>query len=550
MVFCQFKLISSLEKVFFDFPERASAQSEGSMLKNERHSFQLAYLLGTQDGKQSRCRVEILSDLKSYLSVFSVGYVPSDRPVNPDAMDGDYITAEAGLFPDPLYPVRDGQFTADHGKAGSLWFSVETDGTLTGTFPIEIRISDGQGEILTACRYTLTILNRELPPQKLLNTGWFHGDCLAALHHTDVGSEAYAEILEKYLDVYARFGHNMILTPLFTPALDTEVGSERPTNQLVDVRLENGCWQFGFSRLERWIDLCQRHGITRFEMAHLFTQWGAGHAPKIMATADGTYKRVFGWETDALSCEYTEFLNAFLPELREFLEQKGVYNRCFFHVSDEPTEEQAQAYAAARRIVSAHIDESRMIDAISDYVFYETGLIQRPVVSNDHIAPFLSHGVSPLWAYYCCAQSVDVSNRFMAMPSCRSRILGCQLYKYRIEGFLHWGFNFWFTQLSKAVIDPYKVTDAGGAFPSGDAFAVYPLDDAGEVVASLRLYVFAEALQDLRALELLESLTDRKTVEALLEDIEEFNQFPRSPSYLLNLRQTVNARIAEFCDAP
>ena len=52
----------------------------------------------------------------------------------------------------------------------------------------------------------------------------------------------------------------MILTPLFTPALDTAVGIERTTTQLLDVRVENGNYSFGFDRVKKWIDLCQPAG--------------------------------------------------------------------------------------------------------------------------------------------------------------------------------------------------------------------------------------------------------------------------------------------------
>lgn len=52
-----------------------------------------------------------------------------------------------------------------------------------------------------------------------------------------------------------------------------------------------------------------------------------------------------------------------------------------------------------------------------------------------------------------------------------------QLYKYEIEGFLHWGFNYWFKQLSLGVVNPYYDTTEGNAFPSGEAFVVHPLDD-------------------------------------------------------------------------
>ena len=187
-----------------------------------------------------------------------------------------------------------------------------------------------------------------------------------------------------------------------------------------------------------------------------------------------------------------------------------------------------------------------MIDAITDYRFYEKGIISNPVVCNDHIHIFMEHGVKDLWTYYCTAQGKDVANRFMAMPSYRNRILGYQLYKYDIKGFLQWGFNFWFSQCSRSVLNPYLDTTANDAFQSGDAFIVYPLDADGEVVCSLRLYVFNEGLQDMRALKLLESLSNRQTVDEMLEDIDGFTSYPRSSRYILQLREQINKKIKQM----
>ena len=115
-----------------------------------------------------------------------------------------------------------------------------------------------------------------------------------------------------------------------------------------------------------------------------------------------------------------------------------------------------------------------------------------------------------------------------------------------IKGFLHWGYNFWFTQYSLDVVNPYVDTTAGGAFPSGDSFVVYPLDKAGEVVCSLRLYVFNDGLQDMRAMQLLEQLAGREKVLELLEEIQGFAVYPRKSQYILDTREKVNQMIREF----
>ena len=135
---------------------------------------------------------------------------------------------------------------------------------------------------------------------------------------------------------------------------------------------------------------------------------------------------------------------------------------------------------------------------------------------------------------------------FIAMPSARNRILGIQLYKYDIEGFLQWGYNFYNNQYSVEQINPYAVTDAGGWVPGGDAFQVYP-GKGGIPEESIRLMVTAQALYDLRALKMLESLTSKEYVISLIESgINEpvtFSRYPKSDEYILYLRQRVNEEI-------
>ena len=92
----------------------------------------------------------------------------------------------------------------------------------------------------------------------------------------------------------------------------------------------------------------------------------------------------------------------------------------------------------------------------------------------------------------------------------------------------------------------YMNTTSNGAFPGGDAFMVYPLDVDGEVVCSHRLYVFNEGFQDLRALEMLEGLTDRETVLSLLEEIEGFRVYPRNNDYIIKLREKINQMIKAY----
>ncbi|MFC0329477.1 DUF4091 domain-containing protein [Paenibacillus sepulcri] len=544
--------LSSLAKVFADSELQDERSADGTALWKEVFSFQIAYRSSTTIAD---LRVEADSPLLPYMTIRSVGLAPSEMPVyaNPDDR---YLRTTPGLFPDPLYPLSDG-LKAVAGQWRAVWITVslpsrpESAAPLyaeeTTSYPIDIRFKNAAGELLGEEQFKLEIVQAELPEQELLHTEWFHCDCLATQYGVEVFSEEHWRLIERYVHNAAAHGVNMLLTPLFTPPLDTAIGGERPTVQLIGVEQTAGHeYVFDFTLLKRWIDMCHKQGIQHFEFSHLFTQWGAKHAPKIVASVQGEEKRIFGWETEAGGEAYTRFLDQFLPRLVQFIRGQGLEKNSYFHVSDEPNADHLEAYRLASGILKKHLAEFAFIEALSDYAFYDHGLVPVPIPSNDHIAPFLENNVKPLWTYYCCGQHQEVSNRFFSMPSARNRVLGLQLYKFGIQGFLHWGYNFWYSRHSVRAIDPFRVTDAEYAFPSGDAFAVYP--GAEGPIDSIRWEVFYEALQDQRALELLGRLGGRDAaLEVMEQELEEaitFKTYPVEAAWLLGTRERINRRIA------
>ena len=330
------------------------------------------------------------------------------------------------------------------------------------------------------------------------------------------------------------------------PDIVEQLDGQNPLPASIDVELSEEGYVFGFDNLKRWIDLCSECGVRYFEMSHLFSQWGAKHPPKVMANKDGELVKIFGWHTPAVG-EYTGFLESFLPQLIEKLREWGIAERVFFHISDEPLGD-LDGYNAAKSSLGNLLDGFRSMDAVSCYEIYERGIVDIPIPGNNELDDFIANEVPDQWTYYCTGQFLDVSNRFMAMPSARNRIYGVQLYKYNIVGILHWGYNFYNSQYSISRINPYAVTDAGGAFPSGDPFLVYPGSD-GMPEESIRMMVHYQALTDLRALQMLERLAGRDFVMDLIEgDLGEpltFTRYPKSDMYLISLRNRVNREIAK-----
>lgn len=545
-----FCLADSLDKIFPGKPPRKRDHPlcAGSFA-GERTSFQIAYTVEYDESHmlEEDLHFEIHSHPGISFRIFRVGLVPSAYPCS-GSFDDDYLTREPGMFPDVLEPLPDGAVRAVPGQWRALWIRVCVGQDMKpGDHTIEVSARVKSGEILWKEAVVFKVHGGKLPAQRLLHTEWLHADCLADHYRVPVFSEQHWEILRKFITLAAESGINMILTPLFTPPMDTAVGGERTTVQLVEAERTKEGWKFGFSRLGRWIAMCRECGIAWIEMAPLFTQWGARSAPKIMALVNGRQQQVFGWDTCAEQEEYRSFLLEFLPQLKGYLQDNGVLEHTWFHVSDEPGMNDIDSYRSAVLCMRRGLGDCRILDALSDFEFYRLGLASCPVVASDHLEPFLEAGIPNLWTYYCCVQGVDVSNRFFAMPSRRNRILGVQLYLYRMQGFLQWGYNFYNTRFSLQHIDPFAVTDSGESFPSGDAFLVYPGPE-GQPFSSIRLEVLREAMEDLRALEALEQYTSREYVEELVRETAgmdlTFKAYPREHDFLFRLRKRVNGEIS------
>lgn len=540
-------LISSLEKCFPDQQvEDFAPLSALSVLKNERFSVQLLYK--SEPDHAGRAIVRVDGALAPFATVRSVKNIPVDIAIFPGADTSNYLRTEPGLYPDLLQPLHyGGAVSIMKDRTQSAWVEFDLDGKVdAGTYPMAVTLVDGLGnEVAKEC-FEVKVINATLPAQQMRVTQWFHCDCLANYYHVDAWSEEHWRIVENFARTARRNGINLLLTPIFTPALDTVIGGERTTVQLIDVHKNGDAYTFGFDKLDRWIEMCNRVGIEYLEIAHLFTQWGAAHAPKVMATVDGTYKKIFGWETEAAGEAYSTFLRTFLAAFLDHMKARGDDKRCYFHISDEPNTEQLESYKAAKAVVADLLEGYPIMDALSNFEFFRQGIVPLPIPSNDHVEPFIEAGVPGLWTYYCCGQLSGVSNRMMAMPLWRTRSIGYQFYKYDIAGFLQWGYNFYNTCGSVDPINPF--VDACGEYwvPAGDTYSVYPAQN-GEAMESIRILSFYEALQDVRAMKLAEEYYGKDAVVAALEEILgeiKFSRCATDAATILSMREKINNMIA------
>ena len=129
-------------------------------------------------------------------------------------------------------------------------------------------------------------------------------------------------------------------------------------------------------------------------------------------------------------------------------------------------------------------------------------------------------------------------NRFDDTSFAKIRMSGLVFYKLRAQGFLHWGYNYWyvmdlgFNPQTQDLIDPFVdgamgLQSAGGAgSPYGDGHVVYP-GPTGPI-DSIRWEVFAESLQDYAILQTAGVTPD----DPMLADIKSYADFPKSEEWI------------------
>ena len=293
------RVVSSLEKVFCKPELSAERMEHFSGARGETVSFQIAF---KSDDNYS-ISFEVESELRDLVTLREVGLVPCMMPAMPD--DPFIITHDPGVFPDPLLPLVK-PFRMTRGNWHAVWVSVKIPRSReSGVYDIVFHIRDVKmpmgpyADIARDVRVTLEVLPFVLPEQKLIAVNWFYADCLYSYYRIPCWSERHWELLEAYFRNMAEHGNNVIYTPLWSVPLDTAVGGERPTAQLLEITCENGRYQFDFARLKRWLDCAKRAGIQYVEMSHAFTQWGAEATPKIIVKENGEEVKKFGWHVPA-----------------------------------------------------------------------------------------------------------------------------------------------------------------------------------------------------------------------------------------------------------
>jgi hypothetical protein len=243
-----------------------------------------------------------------------------------------------------------------------------------------------------------------------------------------------------------------------------------------------------------------------------------------------------------------------LGALERVVVRRDWQKRFAVSISDEPFVHHEETYAAVVDRVHETAPHVRCIEAVETEYLGEL----------DIYVPKLSHlnlwyprfdqvrrDGAELWYYTCCHPTGRYPNRFLDQSLLKVRVLHWINYLYDLDGYLHWGLNFFHGS------DAYCQEGTSKDLPLGDRAIAYP--GTKGLIGSLRFSAQRDGLQDFEYLWVLEDrlcaikrrLGDdahwldprQRPVELCRRVVQSFHDYTRDSKKLLETREVIAREI-------
>lgn len=525
-----FWLTTSLQRVF---PRTAPGSTRLELLaaRNSRIAFQVAFRNNRTQRIDLECKIRDADDLKPQIRY--VGMVPVHHfTPGTDLKELDGVDAIPGLVPDPLWPMT--RIFSGPNESRSFWITLNIPADAKPgqrVLTAEMTLLNGK-KSQVRLPVTLEVSRVVAQPRRDFHvTHWWRGEATWDVYKTGMfEDEKWWRITRAQMRDMLEHGSDVVYVPIFFDRRET---FKRPCQLLIVNEPTPGHYDFDWSRVKRFTDMCKEVGFKKWEWSHLWIYWGVENAMRIYTRKGPNYVMLWPPETAAMSPTFVNFLKQFLPQFHTFLTQEGLLDDSYFHLSDEPGSGQhVENYKRARALLRELAPWMKVMDALSDIRYGREGLTDIPVPLVASAQAYIDAKI-PHWVYYCCAPHGEWLNRFLDTPLAKVRMSGWLFYRLGAKGFLHWGYNYWHRIEQEVPIDPFNET-AASAWPDiqyGDPFVIYPGADGP--MDSIRWEVFAESLQDYALLQTLRIKPD----DPLLKELHSYKDFPKNEEWLRKARE-------------
>jgi hypothetical protein len=527
---------SSLSRIYPKSEPGTSVTLTREAARNQRVSFQVAYRNDSLYPAAVQCITTPTKEMR--VQVRRVGYVPMPH-LTPNTRIEELEGVEflPGLVPDPLFPETTA--TAGPQETQAFWITVDVPTTATpGLYDLPIDLQFSSDKTVVSLKPKINVHAFTIQPRKNFPvTHWWRPSSLWQWYGYEPWSDQWFAMARKYLVDMKEHGSNTVLVN----TLEMRRELFRTPNQMLKITKTGDKYNFDYSTVRRFVKMAKEVGMDYYEWPHLWLYWGVDNPMPVYKDPGKTQELFFSTNGGGFDEGYIDFLKQYLDSLHAFLQEEGILEQSYFHLSDEPGGGgHYDRYKKARGILKDIAPWMKVMDALSLLDYGKNGITDIPVPSIHTAKSFHEAGIFH-WAYYCCGPTGDYLNRFMDTPLAKIRMSGMLFYHLGASGFLHWGYNYWDVLEKDEPLNPYFHGDAERwpGIPYGDPFVVYP--GANGPVDSIRWEIFAESLQDYAMLQ----SAGIKPDDPLLAPLQDYNQFPKSEGWILKAVEEIMARGAE-----
>lgn len=388
--------------------------------------------------------------------------------MDPPAEKPGYATRKAPFFVyDCLECRANGNISVKDGRAAVYFCLTAERGLKPGEHTVFVNVQMEEGSY--RCRLTVRVYGVQIPENTFWLTNWFSKEAICRFHGVKEDTEAYLQMLQKYVQAMRNMHQNVFFIQLDEKC----VVSREP-------------YQFDFEYLTPEISCFFDAGMQYMELGVLLDRGFLADGTPNMYTDCFTCAMAKDVPVD--SVEGYEITVRFVKSLAAYLKAHGWEEKVLFHVHDEPDihykdrqalDARRQQYYLAAGILRKYIPQIRIIEAVDSAEFYGGIDIWVPGTAGyeKRKAEFdkLIELGETVWTYVCCGPEGYWLNRFLDFALLKGRLLFWGCAKNRISGFLHWGLN----QFPQDM-NPYEGTSCpnhtgiGTSFPCGDSFLLYP----------------------------------------------------------------------------
>ncbi|MBQ3088596.1 MAG: DUF4091 domain-containing protein [Clostridia bacterium] len=399
---------------------------------------------------------------------------------------------------DCLKPVKNSVTVGDNGVSAIY---------LSEKIPCDAKIGTRYGKIIVddiEIPVEIEVSSAVVPDESLVMIQGYSQDCVCKYHNVEYGTDKFEELDTKYLKMLRRMRQNMLYCP-------------RPDAK----DLGNNKYEISFANMESFINKAMALGFEYFNFGLGFRRnWNESTI------------LVNGMESMSLECYC--YLAEMLPALENFLKEKGLLDKFYLGVADEPNEANATEHRALSGLIRKFAPSIKLMDAMH-YGPVHGSIDIWILLSSDYqehkneVDIYSKYG-DEIWYYDCNnPRGGKTINRFLDYALLATRYHLWAAYRYNLKGYLHWAANCYqpgqnpFTESCPE----HRNADYVCHLPPGDTHIIYPGES--EPWMSVRLEAYRASAEEYELFKLLSKTNKEKADEICRSVCREFDDVDYSP---------------------